>query len=328
MNAPRPNDVVDVRSFFGLINYYHRFLPNLSTVVHPLTQRLEKNHQWKWTEQCEIAFQKKKEMIMSEQVSTHYDPSLPLKLACDASPVGIGAVLSLVMHDGTERPIAFASRTLTKTEQKYAQIDKEALSIIWGVKKFHMYLFGLSFTLYTNHQPLTSIFQPRKSIPVVTTAHLQRYALFLAGNDYTIEYKSTKIHSNADSLSRLPLVEESRDEEVVHPVGVFNLMQFDPLPVTVDKVTREKQRDPVLAQVYEMTSKGWPHHTAPALNPYFIRKDEITLQSGCLMWGIRVVVPPKLRPQVLEELHQGHMGVVKMKAEVTSGGLELTRKLN
>ena len=177
-----------------------------------------------------------------------------------------------------------------------------------------MYLFGRSFTLYTDHQPLTSIFHPRKSIPVVTAARLQRYALFLAGYDYTIEYKNTKVHSNADGLSRLRLVRESRDEEVVDPVGVFNLMQFDPRPVTVDNVRRKTQRDPVLAQVYEMTSKGWPHNPDPALNPYFVRKDEITLQSGCLMWGIRVVVPPKLRPQVLEELHQGHMGVVKMKA--------------
>ena len=180
MNAPRPNDGAEVRSFLGLINYYHRFLPNLSTVIHPLTQLLEKNHQWKWTEQCEIAFHKVKEMITSEQVLTHYDPSLPLRLACDASPVGIGAVLSHVMHDGTERPIAFASRTLTKTEQKYAQIDKEALSIIWGVKKFHMYLFGRSFTLYKDHQPLRSIFHQRKSSPVVTAARLQRFALFLA----------------------------------------------------------------------------------------------------------------------------------------------------
>lgn len=135
-------------------------------------------------------------------------------------------MLSHVINDGTERPIAFASRTLTETEQKYAQIDKEALSIIWGVKKFHMYLFGRPFTLYTDHQPLTSIFHPRKSIPVVTAARLQRYALFLAGYDYSIQYKNTKVHSNADGLSRLPLVTEAKDEEVVDPVGVFNLMQF------------------------------------------------------------------------------------------------------
>ena len=119
-------------------------------------------------------------MITSEQFLTHYDPRLPLRLACDASPVGIGAVLSHVMSDGTERPIAFASRTLRKTEQKYAQIDKEALSIVWGVKKFHVYLFGRLFTLYTDHQPLTSIFHPRKSIPVVTAARLQRFGDVLA----------------------------------------------------------------------------------------------------------------------------------------------------
>ena len=98
-------------------------------MVHPLNQLLENNHQGKWTEQCETAFYNVKEMITSEQVLTHYDPSLPLRLACDASPVGIGAGLSHMMNDGTERPIAFTSRTLTKTEQGYAQIDKEALAI-------------------------------------------------------------------------------------------------------------------------------------------------------------------------------------------------------
>ena len=108
LKAPRPNDVTGVRFLLGLINYNHMFLPNLWTVLHPLTQHLEKNHQWKWTEQCEAAFHKVKEMITSEQVLTHYDPYLPPRLACDAPPVGIGAVLSHVMSDGTERPIAFA----------------------------------------------------------------------------------------------------------------------------------------------------------------------------------------------------------------------------
>ena len=121
--------------------------------------------------------------------------------------------------------------------------------------KFHVYLFGHSFTPFTDRQPLTFTFHPQKSIPIVTAA--QRYALFLARYDYTIEYRNTKVHSNANGLSRLPLEREIRNEEVVDPVGVFNLMQFDPLPVTVDNVRRETQRDPVLAQVYEMISKGW-----------------------------------------------------------------------
>ena len=206
-------------------------------------------------------------MITSEKVLTHYDPTLLLRLACDASPVGIGAVLSHVMNDGTERPIAFASRTLTKTEQGYAQIDKEALAIIWGVKKFHVY-FHVSFTLYTDHQPLTSIFHPHKSIPVVTAARLQRYALFMAGYDYQIEYKNTKVHNNADGLSRLPPKTEERAEEVVDPVNVFNMMQFEPLPITVDNVRRETQRDPVLSQVHEMVTKGWLSSHVPVLDPF------------------------------------------------------------
>ena len=138
--------------------------------------------------------------------------------------------------------------------------------------------------------------------------------LFLAGYDYTIEYRTTNVHSNADGFSHLPLETDIRNEDMVDPVGVFNFMQFDPPPVIVDSVSGETQRDPVLAQVYETTRKGWPYNHDPELNPFLMRRDEIALQSNCLMWGIRVTIPPKLRPQVLKELHLRHIRVVKMKA--------------
>ena len=124
VRAPRPENVPQLSSFLGLVNYYNRFSPNASTVLHPLHQLLEQNSEWQWTEQCEQAFTEAKRMITSEQVLTHYDPALPVRLACDASPTGIGAVLSHVMPNGSERPVAFTSRSLTKTERKYAQIDK------------------------------------------------------------------------------------------------------------------------------------------------------------------------------------------------------------
>ena len=98
LKAPRPCNAVEMRSFLGLVNYYNRFLPNLSTVVHPLNQFLENNRQWKWMEQCETAFHDVNEMVTLEHELTHNDPSLPLRLACDASPVGIGAVKSHVMN--------------------------------------------------------------------------------------------------------------------------------------------------------------------------------------------------------------------------------------
>ena len=105
-------------SFLGLLSYYNRFLPNVSTVLHPLNKLLEQDSKWQWTEQYEQAFTEAKRMITSEQVLTHYDPALPDRLACDASSTSIGAVLSHVMPDGSKRPVVFASQSLTKTERK------------------------------------------------------------------------------------------------------------------------------------------------------------------------------------------------------------------
>jgi hypothetical protein len=109
VNAPRPANVSQVRSFPGLVNYYNRFLPNAASVLHPRHVLLQKSHKWKWTEQCEEAFKNAKHLITSDLVLTHYDTTLPVKIACDASPTGIGAVLSHVMADESERPVAFAS---------------------------------------------------------------------------------------------------------------------------------------------------------------------------------------------------------------------------
>ena len=124
LKAPRPEDVSQLRSFLGFVNYYHRFLPNLATALHSLNQLLQTGRKWEWTRDCERAFKEAKTLVTSPTVLTHYNPSLPVKLACDASPYGIGAVMSHVMDDGSERPIAFASRSLTKAEKNYAQIDR------------------------------------------------------------------------------------------------------------------------------------------------------------------------------------------------------------
>ena len=102
VNAPHPQSVAEVRSFLGLVNYYHKFLPNLATILHPLNQKLEHNYKWNWADQQEEAFSKIKKMIALDLVLTHYGPTLQLLLACDASPVGIGAVLSHVLNSQWE----------------------------------------------------------------------------------------------------------------------------------------------------------------------------------------------------------------------------------
>ncbi len=160
---------------------------------------------------------------MSAEVLTHYNPELPLRMAADASSYGIGAVISHVLPDGSEKPISFASRTLSPSEKNYSQLEKEALSLTFGVKKFHQYLYGRKFTLITDHKPLTAIFGAKKGIPTLVAARLQRWALLLSAYNYEIQYKSTDTHSNADGLSRLPLPTLGSDKggEGIHIFNVF-----------------------------------------------------------------------------------------------------------
>ena len=136
VEAPQSTNVSQLKSFLGMLNYYGKFLPNLSTHLAPLYTLLHKQSPWSWGTQQDKAFKKAKSMLTSSCLLTHYDPAKPLILACDALPYGLGAVLSHQLKGG-EHPIAFASHSLAPAEKNYSQIDKEALAIVFGVKHFH-----------------------------------------------------------------------------------------------------------------------------------------------------------------------------------------------
>ena len=170
-----------------------------------------------------------KEMLTSDCLLVHYDPTKDLTLACDASPYGVGAVLSLMDKDGQDKPIAYASRSLAPAERNYSQLEKEGLAIIFGVKKFHTYLFGRHFKILSDHKPLQHIFSPTKATPMAS-ARLQRWAITLGGYDYTLQYKPGLEHSNADSLSRLPLpVAPSNVPEPAETVFLMEALTSTPL---------------------------------------------------------------------------------------------------
>ena len=154
-------DVQEVCSFLGLLNYYGNFIHTLATITHPSPlgrQEMELDQQM-----CS-AFQLAKQQFTSVQVLTLYDPRLPINLAADASAYGVGAIISHIFLDGFERCIAFVSRTLSTSERNHTQIEKEALSLIFGVKRFHQYLHGRKFSLITGHKLLIAIFGPKKNI--------------------------------------------------------------------------------------------------------------------------------------------------------------------
>ena len=152
---------------------------------------------WHWTRNCESAFKEAKNLFVTAPVLAHYDPDLPLILAADASVYGLGAVLSHSFPDRYKWPLAFASCTLSSSEKNHSQVEKEALALMFGISKFHQYIYGRQFTLLTDHQPLLSILGPKQR----AAARMKHWALILSAYTYTIAYRLTKDHANAEGRS-------------------------------------------------------------------------------------------------------------------------------
>lgn len=262
-----------------------------------------------------------KQKLTSIKALTHFDPQKPIYLAADASSQGVGAVIYHKI-DGKERPIAHASKTLSPAERNYAQIEREALALIFGLKKFHQYLWGRQFTLYTDHKPLTTIFGPKKGIPVTAANRLQRWALIMIGYTYDIQYKPTQQMGNADGLSRLAQGPDDDFDRMIASDNIANVEDINLLstevisllPVTATSIAEETAKDPLFAELYHHLLEG---HSAgednPELRAYLQRQNELSISNGCVLLGMRTVIPPKCRKSILDVLHEGHMGVTKMK---------------
>ena len=179
-NAPPPRNVSELKSYLGMINYYQKFLPNLSSVLALLHRLLNSKTHWHWGKDQQQAFEQSKSFPMSSRLLVHYDNKTELILECDASQNGLGAVLSHKMEDCSQHPISFAPQTLTKAERNFSNLEREALAVIIGQKKFHQYLYDRQFILETDHKPLASLFNEKKATPTLATARFQRWALTLA----------------------------------------------------------------------------------------------------------------------------------------------------
>ena len=259
--------------------------------------------------------------MTSSQLLVRFDSNLPLLLARDASAYGIGAVLAHRMEDGSERPIGYASRTLNAAERNYCQLEKEGLSIIFGVKRFYSYLFGHSFELITDHKPLLRLLGEHMPTSPQASARVRRWSLYLSMFEYTLKFRGTTAHANADALSRLPLpVEPAANKDP--PELVLLMEHMANSPITADQIRSWTRKDPELAPIVQYLQQGWPTTTPttssqegnPNLAPFFSKKSELSLHEGCVLWGTRVVVPAQGRQAVLAELHEGHPGVARMKS--------------
>ena len=316
-----PKNITELRSLLGVVNFLCRFVPHIQEHLRPLNDLLKKDTAWTWTPRQQRALDDVEAAVTSAPVLAFYDPALKTVVSADASSFGVGGCV-LQKHGSVFKPVAFCSRSLTDTETRWAQIEKELLAATWTCEKMHIFLSGLpSFELHLDHKPL---------IPLVNTKNLvdapircQRMLLRLVRYNATAVFVPGKQHLVPDFLSRHPLKKHDELGAVMREdVHGFCERVFNDLPATPQRlveISKEQQADELLQRVVQQTLAGWKEgvkHTD--LQYFFAARGELSvlyLTSGTLlMYGRRIVIPSRLREEMLTRLHDdGHFGLNKCR---------------
>lgn len=313
--APRPQNVTQLKSFLGMVMFYSKFWPRLNVSLAPLYKLLKKDSEWNWDNECKNAFENCKRDVCSDRILVHYDPKLPIIVTCDASNDGIAGVLSHAIN-GQERPVFFVSRTLTSAEKNYPILHREALAIVFAMEKFYKYVYGHHVKIVSDHKPLEGIFMSKKGEPPIVASRLQRYILRLSIFDYELHHKKGSDIGHADFLSRLPIEGKLSevDEAEQHHFMIKALSIRQPDLIDLRKIREETDKDVVLKEVRECVLNGWRNDKVKKnLMNYFAKNSDLNVEHGCLMYGSRVVIPHLLRKLTLKILHANHAGILRMK---------------
>ena len=295
----RSQKVDELRRFLGIVNYVTKFMPKAAEVMKPLHTLLQKDVEWTWTAANQEAFNALKRMVINSPVLEFYDPQFELTLEADASEYGLGAAL---WQRG--KPIAYVSRSLSSAEERYAQIEKEMLAVLYGLEKFHYYTYGRDTMVITDHKLLVSIV---KKLLSCAPRRLQEMLLRTQDCNYSLSCRPGKEIPVSDALSRAPTGEES--QELVE----INNVTFSPLkPDRLESIRNATRRDDTLVKLADVIQKGWPEEKIglpSCVLPYFNYRDELSVQDGVIYRGERVVIPTSLRREMKEKVHAGHLGI-------------------
>ncbi|XP_053690472.1 uncharacterized protein K02A2.6-like [Sabethes cyaneus] len=305
-NFREPCSKEEIRSFLGLVNYVGKFIPNLATLTDPLRQ-LTKQQKFVWNREHQKAFDDLKLSMVNPTTLGYFDVDDRTQLIADASPIGLGAVLIQINSRGP-RIISYASRSLTDVEKRYAQIEKEALALVWAVERFHFYLYGRSFELITDHKPLETIFGPRSK----PCARIERWVVRLQAYKVTVIYRPGKSNI-ADPLSRLAVTSKvdgkALDEYTEHYVH-WVALNAAPVALKMIDIEQESEMDTSIGAVRTALQDGvWSDDAAP----YKLFETELCFAGKILLRGTRMVIPQSLRRRTLDLAHEGHPGISLMK---------------
>lgn len=303
-----PSNKKELLRFLGLVKYLGKFLPNLSQITAPIRELTKENIIWQWDQVHSDTVKTIKNLLTTAPVLAHYDNKKPLIVQTDASKDGIGACM---LQEG--KPIAYASRSLTDSEKRYAPIERELCAILYAIEKFHYYTYGKLTCVNTDHKPLVSIF--KKDINKVSS-RLQRMLLRLMKYELKVSYVPGKELFVADALSRAFLKDRVKDDPEIKFV-IHSIIRNLPMSDEKKKLFKvNTQEDEHLKLVSEYIKEGWPaNKTQVPINvrPYLTIKEELSELDGLIFLNNRVVVPNKLKNYVLKLIHEGHQGIVKSK---------------
>ena len=312
-----PRNITELRRFLGMANHLAKFIPTMAETTKPLRDLLIKKNAWNWGDSQQQSFNKVKQVLSSAPTLALYDPQLETVVSADASSYGLGAVLIQKQSDGSQRPVVYASRSLTPTEQRYAQIEKEALALTWACERFEEYLLGMKFHLNTDHKPLVSILGSKglNDLPV----RVQRFRMRLMRFQFSISHVPGKELATADALSRAPTSSTTEsDDQFCQEVNSYVRLVMEYLPFAEDrlrKIAQLQEEDDVCKQIKQYCLNGWPerHQLRGPVKQYYAESAELTVQNELLMKGCRIVIPAPMRKEILDQLHTGHQGITKCR---------------
>lgn len=317
-NMPKPSDKAGVQRLLGMVTYLQKFAPCLSEITAPLRDLLKKDAEFHWDNDVHgSSLQQVKKILSEAPVLNYFDTSKDTVLQCDASKSGLGACL---LQDG--HPIAYASRSLTKTEENYAQIEKELLAVVFGMERFESYVYGRKVLVESDHKPLEVIC--KKSLQGAPK-RLQRMLLRLQRFDFEILYKKGTEMYLADALSRayLPHVVKMKMDESVFMMDIRSETEIETECVnmlqnlavsdkTLGEIQRTTESDCDLCKLKTTILRGWPESKEqldPAVQLYFPFREDLSVQNGIIFKGERVVIPYELRGEIVNRVHSSHLGI-------------------
>ena len=322
---PMPTNRTDLRSFMGLVNQFGEFTPRLADVTQPLRPLLKTSNEFVWDDTHTGAFTRTKDLLVSPPVLAYFQPGLETRLETDASRTnGLGYAL-MQRHGNDWRLVQCGSRFITDTESRYAMVELECLGAVWAMQKCRIYLAGLQFTLVTDHQPLVTIFNCH-SLNQIENPRLQCLVLKTRMFQFRTIWQKGSQHAVADALSHAPVTTPTADDtlgeedpQYASPAIRACLRHTDSSQPCLSFVAVQNaaKADPEYQQLVDTVTEGFPvaQSKLPVyLKPYWNGREQLSVDSGVVLKGQRIVVPSVLRQQVLTDLHKSHQGIARTKS--------------